>query len=92
MKDRLSHIFEKASIISQTTTLSYIKNSLNEGPSILRPQDSSLIFSTFLKNRKSHQGAPDSTGGEVWMKSSAFMLGMKRSPGLNTGNRCNGSF
>jgi hypothetical protein len=65
MKDRLCHIFDKASIISQTTTLSYIKHSLNEGPSILRPQVSSLVFSTFQKSTKFHQGAPDGTGGVV---------------------------
>jgi hypothetical protein len=53
------------SLISQTTTLSYIKNSLNEGPSIIRPQVSSLIFSTFQKNTKIHQGALDGTGGVV---------------------------
>jgi hypothetical protein len=65
MKDRLSHIFDKTSIISQTTTLSCTTFSLNEGPSILRPEVSSLIFLTFQKKKKIHQGAPDGTGGVV---------------------------
>jgi hypothetical protein len=53
------------SFISQTTALSYIKHSLNEGPSIIRPQVLSLIFSTFQKNTKIHQGALHGTGGVV---------------------------
>ena len=73
MKDHLSHIFDKTSIISQTTTLSCIAFSLNEGPSILRPEVSSLIFSTFQKKRKFHQGAPDGTGGVVVL----FFEGLK---------------